>query len=76
MTPLVSQNIDKLRQEVETRLNLIAAPRAPSRVYACLEADLPPAASYQYCQALVTDLNCLAFSDGSDWIRADTGAAI
>lgn len=76
MPHLRSTTLDLLRLEVETYLNALEQPRKPVRVYACLQADLPPAADWSNCVLRVTDLNVLAFSDGSDWIRADTGAAI
>ena len=73
---LKATNLDLLKLELEGRFGEVIDPRQPVRVYACLEADLPPAANWSSCVLHVTDLNCLAFSDGSDWIRADTGAAI
>lgn len=45
-----------------------------------LEADLPPAGDNIGRQRLVTDLNggtgMVVFSNGTDWIRSDTGAAL
>lgn len=73
---LKSQSLDILKLELVTEFERIRTPKEPLRVYACLEADLPPAANWSSCVLHVTDLNVLAFSDGSDWIRADTGAAI
>ncbi len=73
---LKATNLDLLKLELEGRLAEIVQPMQPVRVYACLQADLPPAADWSNCVLRVTDLNVLAFSDGSDWIRADTGAAI
>jgi len=51
-------------------------PTEPRSAFPTLEADLPPAAAWPSTVVLVTDLNVLAHSDGSDWIRADTGAPI
>ena len=73
---LKATNLDLLKLELEGRLAEIVQPMQPVRVYACLEADLPPAANWTNCVLHVTDLNCLAFSNGSAWYRADTGAAI
>lgn len=52
------------------------APGAPGPVFACAAATLPAAAAWPCCLVLVTDLNILAHSDGSNWIRQDTGAVI
>lgn len=43
-------------------------------------ADAPDAADYPYAVVVVTDGAAgdpiLAFSDGTDWLRSDTGAAV
>ena len=46
------------------------------RVFACVQADLPPASAYTFCVVLITDLNILGYSDGVNWLRADTGAPV
>lgn len=69
-------SLDGLKLELETEFDGLRSPGSPVPVYACLEADLPAAADYKNCVVLVTDLNILAHSDGADWIRSDTGAAI
>lgn len=54
----------------------LETPGAPKPVYATTQAKLPPAADYARCFVLVSDLNVLAHSDGTHWIREDTGAVI
>lgn len=54
----------------------LQAPAAPTPLFAVAQAGLPPAAAYPASLALVTDLNVLAHSDGTHWIRQDTGAVI
>jgi hypothetical protein len=54
----------------------LQTPEEPKPVFAAAQAKLPPAASYAQCVALVSDLNVLAHSDGTHWIREDTGAVI
>lgn len=54
----------------------LAQPTKPLREYACNSTDLPPAASWTYSRAWLIDLNALAVSNGTNWIRTDTGAAI
>ena len=54
----------------------LQTPAEPKPVFAVTQAKLPPAASYRQCVALVSDLNILAHSDGTHWIREDTGAVI
>ncbi len=51
-------------------------PGAPSSVFACTTAQMPPAAKFKSCLLLNTTLNILAHSDGANWIREDTGGAI
>jgi hypothetical protein len=54
----------------------LLTPAAPTPLFACAQAGLPPAAAYPQALVLVTDLNILAHSDGAHWIRQDTGAVI
>lgn len=68
LRPLMGEIIDALRA--------LQIPGKPGLVYGCDQAALPPPARFQNCVVLVTNLNILAHSDGSHWIRQDTGAAI
>ncbi|MDP1616781.1 hypothetical protein [Phenylobacterium sp.] len=54
----------------------LQTPGAPTPVFACAAADLPPAAAWPQTLVLVADLSTLAVSDGSAWVRQDTGAVI
>lgn len=65
-----------LLKDFEDRLRELELPTFPQPVFAIAAASLPSAALYQNCVVLVTDLNILAHSDGTSWIRQDTGAAI
>ncbi|WP_332763919.1 hypothetical protein [Phenylobacterium sp.] len=51
-------------------------PTQPGRVFACASADLPSAADWTGAVLRDTTINILAVSDGTSWIRQDTGAAI
>ncbi len=68
LRPLLGEMLDALRT--------LKAPGAPSPVFACASAALPPPKAWRQCVALVTDLNILAHSDGFHWIRQDTGGVI
>ena len=48
----------------------------PVKLPEFLEVALPPAAPWRGHAVIVSDLKIIAHSDGSDWIRQDTGAAI
>lgn len=63
-------------EELEGRIAELEDPKSPRAPYACAEADLPAAATYINCVAYVTDTKILVASDGTDWRRQDTGAAI
>ena len=54
----------------------LQTPAEPKPVFAVAQAKLPPASAYRQCVVLVSDLNVLAHSDGTHWIREDTGAVI
>jgi hypothetical protein len=51
-------------------------PGKPSLLFSCATADMPTASDYTNCVLLNTTLDILAVSDGTNWIRQDTGAAI
>lgn len=63
-------------QAVVDAIRALEHPGQPVFVYAVTVADLPPAADWPNGVLKVSDLNILAVSDGSAWIRQDTGAAI
>lgn len=65
--------LDELKTELE---RAFAAPQEPRPVYACTTVNMPPAAEHPTAVLLNTTLNVLAYSDGTSWRRADTGAAI
>lgn len=65
--------LDDLKLELERAFD---APDVPRPVYSCTTANMPPAADYTNCVLRNTTLNILAVSDGTNWIRQDTGATI
>lgn len=64
--------LNDLRDAVQELLN----PTFPQPVFAIASTSLPPAVDYPSAVARATDLNILVMSDGVDWRRQDTGAAI
>lgn len=54
----------------------LVVPEGPARVWSCQSTALPSAAKYPSCVLRVADLDVLAVSNGTAWIRQDTGAAI
>lgn len=57
-------------------ISALREPKAPVRLHAVASTDLPPAANWTNCAIVASDLGVIVVSDGSDWIRQDTGAAI
>lgn len=57
-------------------IRALQVPLSPTPLYAVDEADLPPAADWTGHVVRVSDLDVIAFSDGTNWIRADDGASI
>ncbi|MDP3854389.1 hypothetical protein [Phenylobacterium sp.] len=79
MTPISPETPPALRAllaELAEVVRAWRAPGAPSSLYACDADQLPDAGDWPNGLVLVSDLNILAHSDGSSWIRQDTGAAI
>lgn len=48
-----------------------ASPTAPQRLAPFVSTDLPSASDWISCVIAVTDLGCIAYSNGSSWVRAD-----
>lgn len=71
-----AHDIDRLKLELEREFDALGAPTGPTTVWGVASTDLPPAGRHPSAVVHVTDLNILAVSDGTDWIRQDTGAAI
>jgi hypothetical protein len=74
MARFSASTLDGLKLELEREFE--QAPTQPAPLYACLTADLPAAADFINCAAYVSDIPIIAVSDGTDWRRQDTGAAI
>lgn len=70
------EDLGRYLADANAQLLGLLAPQAPTALYACATASLPPAASFTYCLAFVTDLSRLAASNGVNWLRTDTGAVI
>jgi hypothetical protein len=74
--PGTPEGLRALLKSFHDAVSSLLTPAAPTPLFAATEAGLPPAASHPQTLALVTDLNVLAHSDGTHWIRQDTGAVI
>lgn len=59
----------------DAAIQALQRPGEPSALLATTIAKLPPA-SAGTAIAIVTDIPALAFSDGTNWYRADTGGVI
>lgn len=62
--------------ELEAKIAAVEEPQEPRPVFASTTTNMPDAANYPNCVLKNTTLNILAVSDGSNWIRQDTGAVI
>jgi hypothetical protein len=74
--PDIPAPVAAVLKSYETALRGLQQPQAPTPLYAVDAAGLPPAADWAGHMVWVSDLPTLAYSDGSGWIRADTGATI
>ncbi len=68
------QALQAYLMDVDTRLRALETPDKPVPVLPV--SELPPAASWPSCVVRYTPLDVLAVSNGTSWIRQDTGAAI
>jgi len=74
--PGVPETLRPLLKSLYDAVRALQNPEAPQPVFGVPQANLPPASAYPNCVALVSDLGVLAHSNGLNWIREDTGAAI
>jgi len=65
-----------LLDELRTAVLELQTPTQPTALFACATADMPPAADWPGTVLRNTTLDILAVSNGTGWIRQDTGAAI
>lgn len=63
-------------QAVADAIQELQVPTYPHPSYRTASTTLPPAASYPGCIIDLSDLNTVAKSDGVNWRRVDTGAAL
>jgi hypothetical protein len=68
LRPLLTHLLEAVRS--------LKAPGAPGPVFACTVGDLPPAAAWPHGLVFLRDLSVLAVSDGSAWVRQDTGESV
>jgi hypothetical protein len=74
--PGIPPAMQQFAQEVAAAILALQQPLAPMPLCPVVSTAMPMADAYPQTLVLVTDLNILAHSDGSDWIRSDTGAPI
>lgn len=74
--PEVPAGLRPLLGELADAVRGLRTPGAPTPIFACAAADLPPAADWPERLVLVRDLSTLAVSDGAAWVRQDTGDVI
>lgn len=72
----VALDLDGLKLELEREFDALENPAYPRPVFTCTTAEMPSAALYPNCVLRNSTLNILAVSDGTNWRRQDTGAAI
>lgn len=74
--PDVPPGLRPLLTELAEAVRSLQAPGAPSPVFTCAAGELPPARAWPQSLVFLRDLSVLAVSDGSVWVRQDTGASI
>lgn len=74
--PGAPEGVRAILKSFHDALSALTQPGAPTALFAVDAAGLPRAADHPRTLVLVADLNILAHSDGTHWIRQDTGAVI
>lgn len=76
VNPELPEPIRTFAQSVVDAIRALQTPQGPTPVFSISSDDLPPASDWPSCVVRVSNLDVLAVSNGSAWIRQDTGAAI
>lgn len=66
--------IDPLLKSELERDFVSRRPKHPVKLAEFEQARLPNAADWAWCQVAVTDVGCVAVSNGSAWVRSDGSA--
>lgn len=74
--PNVPPGLRPLLTDLVEAVRSLKAPGAPTPVFTCAVGDLPPAAAWPLSLVFLRDLSTLAVSDGSAWVRQDTGESV
>lgn len=74
--PEIPEGIRPFALSVVEAIRALQFPQSPSPVFATRSDQLPPAEQWPNCVLRITDLDILAVSNGTRWIRQDTGAPI
>lgn len=74
--PEIPASLRPFALSIVEAIRSLQTPRAPTALFACDTASMPPAAAWANHALSNTSLNVIAVSDGVNWIRQDTGAAI
>lgn len=74
--PGLPVEVARVLRSHEDAIRQLQRPRAPTPVFTVAAAGLPPAADWTNCVVRVSDLDILAVSNGTSWIRQDNGSAI
>ncbi|MDP3384964.1 MAG: hypothetical protein Q8S47_16780 [Phenylobacterium sp.] len=72
----VPSSLRPLLGELIEAVRALRTPGAPTPLFSCKAAELPPASAWPQTLVLVADLSTLAVSDGAAWVRQDTGAIL
>lgn len=79
MRPVPIQSPDWLAPfltEARDAIMELQTPTYPHRAYRHASTNLPPAADFAGCVIDLTDIATLAKSNGTNWLRIDTGAPL
>jgi hypothetical protein len=76
LDPRLPANLRGPLSELAESLEQIRRPQAPLALFSCAQGELPDPTKWTGCILRISDLNILAHSDGTHWVRQDTGGAI
>lgn len=75
--PQVPQELAPLLTSMRDAIMELLVPTQPRQAYRCASTALPrPASAWTGCTVDLTDIATLAKSDGTNWVRVDTGGTL
>lgn len=74
--PTIPTWLSPLLSSMQDAITELQTPGSPVALWSTPSSDLPPASDWTDCAAIASDLKTIVYSNGTAWVRVDTGATL